>query len=160
MPRLQFFFRRRRIRRNNTRARLRYFTDVKEEIMFTFFIKGGEFMWLLLIIALVILVLAIKKSSRLFGRKAAAEAADEAGIHAVLFWGVLAAVMGLLGHVFGLYLAMQAVADAKDISPAIVAKGYNMSLTTLLSGLIILVVSALVWFTLLCRLRVLKKAYN
>jgi biopolymer transport protein ExbB/TolQ len=41
---------------------------------------------------------------------------------------------------------MNAIAEANDISPAIVAMGYGMSLTSILFGLFIFIVSMSIWF--------------
>ena len=70
------------------------------------------------------------------------------GINTILFWGSLSVVLGVFAHFVGLYEAMQAIKVAGDISPAIVAGGYAMSLITILSGLSLFLASAIIWMVL------------
>lgn len=114
--------------------------------MFTFFIKGGVYMWPLLLFAIIIIVLAVKKAIDLFVKKDINHFQLEKGINAILFWGGMSALIGFLGHYHGVYIAMWAIARANDISPAIVAAGYGVSLITILFGLIVFFFSALIWF--------------
>ena len=115
--------------------------------MFTFFISGGLMMWPIFIMALVIVVISIKKSIDIFQRKQSREEIEE-GIHSILFWGALSALLGFFSHYLGVYLAMQAIMKANDISPGIVAHGYQMSIIPILSGLTVLIVSAFAWMLL------------
>ncbi|MGD8395265.1 MAG: MotA/TolQ/ExbB proton channel family protein, partial [Candidatus Eiseniibacteriota bacterium] len=69
-------------------------------------------------------------------------------IHAILFWGVLAALLGFLGQTTGLYKALTVIAGAREISPVMVAQGFAESLTTTLFGMVLLVLSAVAWFGL------------
>lgn len=114
--------------------------------MFEFIHIGGPFMWPLVIFAIIIIALSIKKVIDLFVKKELNRIKLESGINAILFWGALSAVFGFLGHYLGVYHAMNAIVRASDISPGIVALGYGISLITILSGLSIFIVSALLWF--------------
>jgi heme/copper-type cytochrome/quinol oxidase subunit 3 len=69
-------------------------------------------------------------------------------INSIIFWGFLSAIFGLFAHFYGVYLAMQAIARASDVSPAIVAKGYAYSLVTILTGMTIFMSSGILWFAL------------
>jgi biopolymer transport protein ExbB/TolQ len=62
--------------------------------------------------------------------------------------GLFALVMGILGQLIGLYSAFQAIENAGDISPALVAGGFRVSIITTLYGLIIYAFSLLIWFGL------------
>jgi uncharacterized membrane protein len=53
---------------------------------------------------------------------------------------------------------MQAIAKATAVSPAIIASGYSVSLITILSGLILFIISAIIWFILRWRYRRLVKS--
>lgn len=121
--------------------------------MIDFFMSGGMMMWFLLIIAIVIIVLSIRKAVQLYGKEELSKPALETGINAIVFWGAIAAIIGFFSHYWGLYNAMQAIMRANDISPAIVAGGYAMSLITILSGLIIFICSMIIWFVLRWRLK-------
>jgi hypothetical protein len=121
--------------------------------MLQFFMNGGPFMFILLFLFVLILVLSVKKVIDLFADKETNPALLEKGVNAIIFWGAFSVVIGFLAHFLGIYEAMQAIARASDISPAIVSMGYSMSLITVLSGLFIFMVSALIWFFLRWRLK-------
>ena len=116
--------------------------------MIQFFLEGGMMMWFLLIIAVVILVLSIKKAIQLYGKQEVSKPILESGINAIVFWGAISAIVGFFAHYLGIYYAMIAISRANDISPAIVSYGYSMSLITILTGLTIFLVSAIIWFVL------------
>ena len=105
-------------------------------------------MWLLLLLAVVIIILTVKKSIDLFALKDLSPAKQEIGINAVLFWGVMSLIIGIFAHFVGIMYAMYAIRMANDISPAIVAGGYAVSLITILFGLLILMLSSIFWFIL------------
>ncbi|MBD3288773.1 hypothetical protein GF337_08230 [candidate division KSB1 bacterium] len=121
--------------------------------MFELIHTGGPFMLPLVIFLIIIIALSVKKAIELFGSKDRNKIKLESGINAILFWGALSAVFGFLGHYLGVYNAMNAIAHAADISPGIVALGYGISLITILSGLTIFIVSALLWFVFRWRLK-------
>ena len=121
--------------------------------MFTLFMRGGFYMWPLLIFAIIILVLSIKKIIDLFFKTDLSHAKLESGINSILFWGGMSVLIGFLGHFHGLYMAMEAISRASDISPAIVAMGYGVSLITVLFGLLILLFSSIIWFVLRWRFK-------
>ena len=121
--------------------------------MFNLFMRGGVYMWPLLLFAIIIVVLSIKKIIDLFFKKDLNSMKLESGINSILFWGGMSVLLGFLGHFFGLYLAMEAISRASDISPVIVAAGYGVSLITVLFGLLNLLVASLFWFVLRWRLK-------
>ena len=125
--------------------------------MIQFFLEGGMLMWFLLIIALVILVLSIRKAIQLYGKQELPKPALETGINAIIFWGAISAIFGFLAHYLGLYNAMLSINRANDISPAIVAGGYAASLITILTGLTIFIISLLIWFVFRWRYKTLIK---
>ena len=115
--------------------------------MISLFIQGGLFMWPLLLVAIVIIVLSIKKiieitpTTKLNSR-------IEKGINVIPFWGAMAVLIGFLAHYWGITMAMDAITKANDISPSIVAQGYKVSLITIIFGLLIFMFSAIIWFIL------------
>jgi biopolymer transport protein ExbB/TolQ len=115
-------------------------------------------MWILLIIAVVILVLSIRKLTQLFGSAEVEPLQFESGLNAILFWSGISLLIGLFAHFHGIYMAMQAISRASDISPAIVAMGYSMSLITVLSGMFIFIVSLIIWFFLRWRFNKIRQA--
>ncbi len=114
--------------------------------MIEFFFKGGYMMWLLLLIAIVILVLTVKKVLDLFVNKSLPSNKLETGINAIFFWGGISALLGAFAHFHGMYISMIIISEANDISPAIVAAGYGVSLIAMLAGLLIFIISAIIWF--------------
>ena len=116
--------------------------------MIQFFREGGQMMWLFLILAVLILYISIRKAIQLYGKQDLPKSTLETGINAVIFWGAISAILGFFAHYLGVYYAMVAISRANDISPAIVAGGYAMSLITILTGLTIFMFSAVIWFVL------------
>ena len=125
--------------------------------MVNFFFSGGSMMWLFLIIALLILYLSVKKAIQLFGKNELPGPVLENGINAIIFWGSISVILGFFAHYLGVYYAMQAIYRANDISPAIVAYGYSLSLVTILTGLVLFIVSAIIWFVFRWRYRKLSR---
>jgi len=114
----------------------------------------GLFRWPLLLLAALNLILVIRAAVRLVSRPPdRPDPRLETGIHAILFWGALAAVMGFLGQYSGIYNASLAIARATEISPYVVAQGFAESFSASLIGLVILVASACAWFLLSSRYR-------
>jgi biopolymer transport protein ExbB/TolQ len=116
--------------------------------MIKFFFSGGPFMWLLLITAITVLVLFIKKAIELYSTKEQDTARLKNGINTIIFWGGISAVLGFFAHFLGIYNAMMVISRASEISPAVIAEGYAVSLTTILFGLTIFIFSAIFWFIL------------
>ncbi len=126
--------------------------------MINFFIMGGAYMWLLLILILVVFGLFIKKVIDLFFSDRADIDRSEKGVNAIFFWGAFSLLLGILAHFHGVFEAMVAISKATDISPSIVAMGYARSLITILSGLFIFMISGIMWFFLRWRIKNVKAA--
>ena len=125
--------------------------------MIMFFMQGGYMMWLLIITAIVILILTVKKTIDLFVKQNLPPRQLESGINAIVFGGAISALLGTFAHYQGMYIAMQMIAEAHDISPAIVAAGYGVSLITILTGLFIFIISAIIWFIFRWRYKTLSE---
>ena len=69
-------------------------------------------------------------------------------INAVLFWGLIGAVLGILGQANGIYLGLSAILEAPAINPALVAEGFALSFLTTIEGFLLLFLSALAWMAL------------
>lgn len=119
--------------------------------MFDLFIKGGVFMWPLLLLAIAVAVLSIKKIFELFIQRGLTKIQLESGVNAILFWGGISAVIGLLGSFSGIFIAAGYLAKASDISPAIVWAGIQVALITTIFGLIIFIIAGILWFILRSR---------
>ena len=112
------------------------------------FIRGGAFMWPLLLILIGIIMLSIKKAINIFSGKNLDQARLSSGLNTILFWGLISIVIGFLAHFWGLYMAMMSITQAADISPTIVAEGMAVSLITIIFGLLIFLISGIVWLFL------------
>jgi biopolymer transport protein ExbB/TolQ len=118
-----------------------------------FFKSMGVFGLPMIIISIVIAVLIIKKAVDLWVKKDLPHSRLAGGLHAILFWGAVSAVFGVLGQITGIYNALGAIIKATAINPNLVAQGFAESFTTTIFGLEILLISAIAWFILLARYR-------
>ena len=62
--------------------------------------------------------------------------------------GLFGLVSGILGQMIGLYAAFNAIEKAVDVSPAIMAGGLKVSMITPLYGMIIFLISYLLWLAI------------
>ena len=120
----------------------------KEKIMGYFFASMGPFSYPMIIITLAILVLAIRKVIDLFFRKDLPAHKLERGLHAILFWGSVNAVLGFLGQITGIYRALGVIINATEIAPKVIAMGFAESFTTTIFGIETGIVAAIIWFIL------------
>ncbi|MDF1570406.1 MAG: MotA/TolQ/ExbB proton channel family protein [Bacteroidales bacterium] len=59
--------------------------------------------------------------------------------------GLFALVTGILGQMIGLFMAFTAIEQAMDVSPAIMAGGLKVSMIAPMYGMVIFLVSYLLW---------------
>ena len=72
---------------------------------------------------------------------------DDSKLNVIKSLGLFAFVFGLLGQFIGMYGALQAIASMQvEISPAILAGGIKVSSICSMYGMIIFVISYLIWF--------------
>lgn len=60
--------------------------------------------------------------------------------------GLFALVMGIFGQLLGIYHALTAIEQAGDISPSLVFSGLKISMIAPIYGIIIFLISLLLWF--------------
>lgn len=128
--------------------------------MMELFISGGmQFMVPITLLAIVIIMLAIKKAYDLFIKQDAPTESLKAGLHAILFTGSLCFAWGMLGQTMGIYQMLQYISGStQEVKPHIIAAGLQISMIPTVYGLIIFMVSSLCWFVLLGRFKQLSKA--
>lgn len=80
------------------------------------------------------LVLIIK--NRLAGKKA-----NQQHLQGLVIAGSLAFILGLLGQAIGMYQAMAAIQKVGDVSPALMAGGFQVSLIAPIYGALIFVIT-------------------
>lgn len=119
-------------------------------------ISMGFIPWPLAFSLLAVLLLATYSGARLFRPGAVADVLAKAWLDAVLFWGGFAMIAGLLGTLVGLVIAAQSIEAAGSVSTTLVWGGIKISLLSSAFGTLIFAGSALLWFGLQLRWRVLE----
>ena len=69
----------------------------------------------------------------------------------IIYLGGFSAVWGIMAQGLGIWQALTAIQQADDVSPAIVVGGIKYSMITPLYGIIIFLISSVLWFILKTR---------
>lgn len=121
--------------------------------MFELFYMGGPlFMGILTLIFIAMVIVAIVNGKPVLKGSIEADQGRNR-ISYIKSVGLFALVMGVLGQLIGLFEAFKAIEIVKDISPAMMAGGLKVSMITTLYGLIIYLISYLIWFGLSWKLK-------
>lgn len=112
--------------------------------MTRFLFEAGPFIWPIILLTLVIGLLFLWNALILLVRPSVSSGRRKS-INSVLFWGGVAAVLGLLGQWLGIHRMAGIVAARGIVSPQAVAIGISESLLTPLAGMFVLVGSAVAW---------------
>ena len=111
--------------------------------------------WPMSFAVLVALVLTVWSATQLIGSQAIPDLRTKAWVDAIIFWGGFAAVCGALGSLVGIIIAFQRIEAAGEVTGPLVAFGLRVGLIRSSVGLLILLSSALAWFPLQLRWRLL-----
>ena len=111
--------------------------------------------WPLAFSLLAVLLLSAWTTTRLFRPSASADLGTKAWLDAILFWGGFGVITGLLGTVIGIIIAAQFLEANSDVSATLLWGGIKVSLLSTAAGFVILAISAISWFTLQMRWRLL-----
>lgn len=111
------------------------------------FVAGGNVMWPLALIAVGILWLTARTAWTIGHLKDDAADADSS-IQAILFWGAMSLVLGMLGTALGWISATRAIAQAGGVAPGLIWGGVGITLYSLTFGMMIFTIAALCWFVL------------
>jgi hypothetical protein len=103
----------------------------------------------------VVLALAGWSTSRLFSSSAWASLRTKAWVDAILFWGAFAVISGVLGTLIGVIVAAQSIEAAGQVQTTLVWGGIKIAMLSSVFGVLILALSALLWFGLQMRWRLL-----
>ena len=107
--------------------------------MINLFMMGGPlFMGILSLLLIGVLIVAVRAFSNANGNS----------FHLVRSLGLLALVMGVLGQLIGLYDAFKFIEMEGSVSPAMLAGGFKVSMITTLYGMVIYVISIVLWMIL------------
>lgn len=112
--------------------------------MGTFFAEMGVMRWPLLL-AMVFMFLQIARAA---WQVLSGKESDAMTLHAVLVWGALCALLGVLGTVVGMSFAAGAIEAASSASPELIWGGMRVALTTTVFGLLLLTVAVVAWLGL------------
>ncbi len=114
--------------------------------MVKYFVEGGPlFMGMLTLVFFVVLTLAIVKSIAIKNKKPDEDVSTPDYIKSL---GLFAFVLGMLGQFLGLYTAFDVISRGVEITPEIFAAGLRVSSITSIYGMIIFLISYLLWFAL------------
>lgn len=110
-------------------------------------VEGGiYFMLPIYLLGIAVIVLTLMHAYRLITGKVSSPAGAKKTREAILFMGSLALLWGIVGHVLGMMEMMDCLVQAGDIAPALIAAGFKVSILAMIYGLILFVVSYIVWF--------------
>lgn len=116
----------------------------------------GFIRWPLAFSLLAVVLLSFYSVGRLYRPSASADLLTKAWLDAVLFWGGFAMISGVLGTVVGIVISAQSIEAAGGVNPVLVWGGVKVAMLTSAFGTLILAFSALLWFGLQMRWRILQ----
>ena len=123
------------------------FIIVNKEIrMLNFIGQLGSWGPILIILTLSNIFLVVRYALKLFGKKPD----QTADINKVLIIAVLVMAIGAFSHYTGLYSGLQIYGQ---LSPAMFAGGYAVSLIAMMFGFVVFIFSTVCWFGLRIRLQ-------
>ncbi len=116
--------------------------------MLLFLKQSGLVGLVLLALSVLIIALVIRATTLLRSRNVDFARTIERNVHAILFWGVIAALLGFMGQCLGIYRSLTVIREAEVISPRMVAEGLQQSFFTSFWGFGLLVFSGVSWLVL------------
>ncbi len=117
--------------------------------MFNLFYQGGPlFMGILTILLFTVIVLSVYFFYLIFRKEYKSLDLTIKRLKFIKTTGIFALVAGILGQLIGLYSAFTYIEAAREISPVILAGGLRISMITTIYGMIIFLISYLLWAAL------------
>lgn len=116
--------------------------------MFELLPEGEPYTQILLFLAVINMVLIVKKIYDYFIRKHTNEYVLKSGLNAIFFWGAICVIIGFFGYFSTFYMAIETIIKANDLSPEIWAIGNANALKLIISGILIFLFSSIAWFLL------------
>ena len=113
-----------------------------------FYMGGPLFMGILTTLLLIMLATSVYFFVLISSGKAADKSNFSHKLTYVKSMGLFTMITGILGQLIGLLDAFKAIERMGDISPGILAGGLKVSMITTLYGILIYLVSILIWFLL------------
>jgi hypothetical protein len=121
---------------------------VWHESLGSFLMSGGVIMYPIFIVAIVVIGYAVAAARRVRAVAGSADPRLEATIDGVLFWGIFAVVLGVLGTLLGIVQAAQAIELAGGVDARLAWGGVRVALPPTIVALVIFGAAALAWFAL------------
>lgn len=122
--------------------------------MLQLFSEGGIlFMSILTLCLLVVLVLSVYYGIKVFKTDTTSVSLLRHRLSYIKSAGLLSLVLGILGQLIGLYTAFGVIQKAGQVSQALLAGGLRISMITLLYGMMIFILSYLIWLFLDSKLK-------
>ena len=113
-----------------------------------FFMGGPIFMGILTLLLIVLLTVSVLFILKLTSGKSVKQKRFTHQLSYLKSIGLFSMIVGILGQLIGLVLALNASETVNDISPAIMLGGLKISMISTLYGIIIYLVSLIIWFML------------
>jgi hypothetical protein len=114
----------------------------------SFFQEMGFIAYPLAIVSVFLVIEIARATDAVLADRGASASATSARIHPVLLWGVLAAVLGVLGTVIGVYQAAEAISRAGTATPTLVWSGIKVTLGSTIVGMLLLGIASVGWLGL------------
>lgn len=112
------------------------------------FMSGGFLMFPIALIALVLVGLAVRTAVELARRRGANAARVQNGLDGLLFWGLFALMLGVLGQVSGYYQSISAVVNHGLMSPRALWQGLSEGFVSPMASLAVLAFAGVSWYAL------------
>ncbi|MEA3477600.1 MAG: MotA/TolQ/ExbB proton channel family protein [Bacteroidota bacterium] len=113
------------------------------------FVMGGSlFMSILTILLVIIVAVSVYFAVTIASGKATEKANFKNQLRYVKTLGLFTMITGILGQMIGLFSAFTAIEAAGDVSPAMLMGGLKVSMITTLTGVVIYLISIIIWFLL------------
>lgn len=114
--------------------------------MIKLFVEGGPlFMGMLTLVLFIVLIMAVVKGMEI--KNSETSLPDDLP-DPIKSLGLFAFVLGMLGQFLGLYAAFDVISQGVEITPEMFAAGLRVSSITSIYGMIIFLISYLLWFAL------------
>jgi flagellar motor component MotA len=110
-----------------------------------FYAGGPLFMGILTILLLIILAMAVYRLIQITRDNVTHETSFRHQLTYIKSIGLFSLVFGILAQLMGLYQAFSAIEEVGNISPALLAGGLKVSMITTIYGIIIFLISYLLW---------------
>jgi hypothetical protein len=113
-----------------------------------FYMGGPLFMGILTVLLVILLAVTVYYVLLIGSGKAAGKVNFPHRLGYIKGIGLFIFITGILGQLVGLVEAFKIIEEVGDISPSIMAGGLKVSMITTLYGMLIYLISILIWFVL------------